>query len=83
MDQRPLDSSSLELCISSSGIAREMEQRPLDSSTLEFYISSSGIVRLRALDASSPEAVPHDHVSVKSESGVDADLGAGARQERG
>ena len=34
MEQRPLDSSTLELCISSSGIAREMEQRPLDSSPL-------------------------------------------------
>ena len=32
MEQGPLDSSTLELYISSSGIAREMEQRPLDSS---------------------------------------------------
>ena len=79
MERRPL---TLEHCVSSSGIAREMEQKPLDSSTLELYISSSGIARLTALDASSPEAVPHNHVSVKAESGVDADLGAGAGQER-
>ena len=45
MEQKPLDSSTLELCITSSGIAREMEQRPLDSSTLEICISSSGAAR--------------------------------------
>ena len=39
MEQRPLDSSTLELCISSSGVAREMEQRPLDSSTLSLSLS--------------------------------------------
>ena len=58
MEQRPLDSSTLELCISSSGIAREMEQRPLDSSTLELCISSSGIARemeQRPLDSSTLE----------------------------
>ena len=48
----------VELCISSSGIAREMEQRPLDSSTLELCISSSGIARemeQRPLDSSTLE----------------------------
>ena len=58
MEQRPLDSSTLELCISSSGIAREMVQRPLDSSTLELCSSSSGIARemvQRPLDSSTLE----------------------------
>ena len=38
-------SFNLKLCISSSGIAREMEQGQLDSSTLELCVSSSGIAR--------------------------------------
>ena len=58
MEQRPLDSSTLEICKSSSGIAREMEQRPLDSSTLEICKSSSGTARemeQRPLDSSTLE----------------------------